>query len=55
MNVNSLFDLNGKVIILIGAAGVLGSRYAEALCQAGASIVLSDKNYKKCKQLEKNL
>jgi len=55
LNVNSLFDLNGKVIILIGAAGVLGSRYAEALCQAGASIVLSDKNYKKCKQLEKNL
>lgn len=55
MNVHDLFDLNEKVVLLIGASGVLGVQYAEALCQAGASIVLSDKNYDKCKQLEKNL
>jgi len=49
--VNKLFDLSGKVIILTGAAGNLGSQYAEGLSQAGANVVLADLDYSKCKQL----
>jgi len=55
MNINKLFDLSGKVIILTGAAGNLGSQYAEGLSQAGANVVLADLDYSKCEQIAKRL
>ena len=50
MNTKKLFDLSDKVIIITGAAGNLGSQYAEGLSQAGANVVLGDLDYTKCKQ-----
>lgn len=44
----NIFDLTGKVIIITGAAGYLGTEYAKALSKAGASLVLADINYKQC-------
>src|SRR4051794_26243239 len=38
----TLFDLTGKVAIITGGAGGIGVVYAEALCDAGASVVLAD-------------
>lgn len=38
----NLFDLSGKVIILTGGAGFLGTHYARALADAGAEVVLWD-------------
>ncbi len=55
MNINKLFDLSGKVIILTGAAGNLGSQYAEGLSQAGANVVLGDLDYSRCIQIAKKL
>ncbi len=55
MNAKKLFDLSGKVIIITGAAGNLGSQYAEGLSQAGANVVLGDLDYTKCKQLSMKL
>ncbi len=47
--VNKLFDLSGKVIVLTGSAGLLGSQYADILSDAGAKLVLVDKNSKQKK------
>jgi len=56
MNINKIFNLNNKVIILTGASGLLGTEYAHGLSQAGANVVLADLNFEKCKKLweEKN-
>lgn len=55
MDVNKLFDLSERVVILVGASGLLGSKYAEGFCQAGAIVVLCDINYSKCKELKDSL
>ena len=55
MNINKIFNLNNKVIILTGASGLLGTEYAHGLSQAGANVVLADLNFEKCKKLSSNL
>jgi NAD(P)-dependent dehydrogenase (short-subunit alcohol dehydrogenase family) len=40
--VADLFDLSGKVAVITGGAGGIGAVYAEALCDAGASVVVAD-------------
>ena len=54
-NIKKIFDLSRKVVVIIGAAGLLGTQYAEAFCQAGAYIVLADKEFLKSKKLGKKL
>src|SRR5947209_5002140 len=39
-----LFDLTGKVAVITGGAGGIGVIYADALCQAGAAVVIADVN-----------
>lgn len=53
MNVQRLFDLSEKTIVLTGAAGNLGSKYVEGFSQAGANVVLADINFQECKNIEK--
>lgn len=36
------FDLNGKVAVITGGAGLLGTQHAIALAQAGADVVITD-------------
>ena len=55
MNIKKLFDLSGKVVVLTGAGGYLGSQYTEGLLQSGAKVVLVDNDIKKCRKLEKQL
>ena len=55
MSINKIFNLSNKVIILTGAAGLLGTEYAHGLSQAGANVVLADLNFDKCKKLSLNL
>ncbi len=42
MDANELFDLSGKVAVITGGAGSIGTVYGRALCDAGASVVLAD-------------
>jgi NAD(P)-dependent dehydrogenase (short-subunit alcohol dehydrogenase family) len=44
MNATELFDLSGKVAVINGGAGDIGTAYARALGGAGASVVLADVN-----------
>ena len=55
MDIKKLFDLSGRIVIITGAAGNLGSKYAEGLTQAGANVVLADIDYAACKKLGKKL
>ena len=42
MDATELFDLTGKVAVITGGAGGIGTVYADALCEAGASVVIAD-------------
>ncbi len=39
---NKRFDLNGKVIVVTGGTGLLGSAYCQALAEHGGNVVLVD-------------
>lgn len=55
MKNEKLFDMSEKTVIITGAAGLLGSQYAEGLSDAGANVVLADIDYKTCKQISSKL
>jgi NAD(P)-dependent dehydrogenase (short-subunit alcohol dehydrogenase family) len=52
---NKLFSLDGKTVVLTGAAGSLGSRFAHVLCASGANVILVDKDAKKNAKLKLEL
>lgn len=49
------FSLSGKVIVLTGSAGRVGSRFSEVLSAAGANVVLVDIDMERNTKLEKSL
>ncbi|MHB8567967.1 MAG: SDR family NAD(P)-dependent oxidoreductase [Nitrososphaerales archaeon] len=46
-DLRKLFDLSGKVAIVTGASGMLGSEIASALASCGADVVVSGRNVEK--------
>jgi NAD(P)-dependent dehydrogenase (short-subunit alcohol dehydrogenase family) len=50
MDVKELFDLTGKVAVVTGGAGGIGEVYGEAMCQAGASVVIADINFQSARR-----
>lgn len=46
-----VFDVSGKVIAIIGATGILGSRYVEFLARQGAVVIVGDVSLDKCSVL----
>lgn len=55
MDIKKLFDLSNRVVVITGAAGLLGTQYVYGLSQAGANVVLADLNLSKCKIIEKEI
>jgi len=47
---NDLFDLSGKTALITGATGYLGSAMAEALAEAGASVIISSRDECRARQ-----
>ena len=47
--IDDLFNLKGKVSVVIGGGGVLGGAMAEGLARAGADIAIIDPKWDKVK------
>ena len=48
--VQQLFDLTGRVALLTGASGYLGSSFAQALAEAGATVVVGSRDVARAKE-----
>lgn len=48
--ISNLFDLTGKISLVTGGAGLLGSEHAIALLDQGATVILADKNLESCRE-----
>jgi gluconate 5-dehydrogenase len=53
--VQQLFDLTGKVALITGASGYLGSAMARALAEAGASVVVGSRDASKARAVAETL
>lgn len=55
MNINKLFDLTGKIVVVTGGAGYLGRAISEGLAEAGAIVYIVSSNEEKCKRFVEEL
>jgi len=54
-NMNSLFDLTGKVAIVTGGSGILGRYFCSSLAQFGANVVVADINEESARDVSQSL
>ena len=51
----NLFDLSGRVIVITGAAGLLGRQHADAIASAGGTPILLDLSLEPVEKLAKEI
>jgi len=55
MSADRLFDMTGRVIVLLGGAGKMGQQFATVLANSGATAIIADLDKNRCKQLAREL
>lgn len=55
MNMNNIFSLDGKTVVVTGAAGLIGSEQCKALSSFGATVAVCDIDLDKSERLVKEL
>ena len=55
MNVMDFFRLDGKVALVSGGAGMVGSAISEGLAEAGAKVIIASRNMSECEKRAKEL
>jgi len=50
VRIQSLFNLDGRVALVTGGAGNLGSAMAEGLAESGAHVIIASRNLDKCRE-----
>lgn len=55
MSIKKMFDLSGRVAIITGGAGMLGSEYADVLAEAGANVVIADINQEAAQKIAEKI
>lgn len=53
MNVIDLFRLENQVAVVTGGSGLYGTHISEALCEAGAKVILASRNRENCERQAK--
>nr|MBA4405414.1 short-chain dehydrogenase [Nanoarchaeum sp.] len=47
-SLEDIFSMKGKVVLITGATGLLGTQYSSTLARAGANVIISDLNEERC-------
>ena len=55
MNALTQFELSGKNVVLTGAIGILGKHFSCALVDAGANLVIADRDQQACEEFAASL
>lgn len=50
-----MFDLSGRTAVIVGGGGKMGMQFGETLSQAGAEVILAEKDAEKCRTIAKQL
>jgi NAD(P)-dependent dehydrogenase (short-subunit alcohol dehydrogenase family) len=50
-----LFSVEGKIIAIIGATGILGTQYVKYLSSKGAKVIIGDIDMRRCEELAKRV
>ena len=50
-NIHDLISLEGRVALVTGGAGFIGSEMARALAEVGASVVIIDIDLNRCRKI----
>ncbi|WP_409342392.1 SDR family NAD(P)-dependent oxidoreductase [Paenibacillus sp. MBLB4367] len=50
MHTKKLFDLDGQIAIVTGGSGLYGAHISQALCEAGATVIIASRNVDSCEK-----